>query len=40
MAKILVVDDDAAILDMIGYFLSKDVHFVTKVGNPLDIIME
>ena len=40
MAKILVVDDDTAILDMIGTSLSKDGHLVTRVNNPLDINME
>ena len=40
MAKILVVDDDAAILDMIGTILNKDGHLVTKVGDPLEINME
>ena len=40
MAQILVVDDDTAILDMIGTILSKDGHFVTKVSNPLEINME
>ena len=40
MAKILVVDDDAAILDMIGTILNKDGHLVTKVSNPLEINME
>ena len=40
MAKILVVDDDTAILDMIGTILNKDGHLVTKVGNPLEINME
>ncbi|MDE6904118.1 MAG: response regulator transcription factor [Lachnospiraceae bacterium] len=40
MAKILVVDDDAAILDLIGNILNKDGHFVTKVSNPLKINME
>ena len=40
MAKILVVDDDVAILDMIGNILKKDGHLVTKVGNPLEINME
>ena len=40
MAKILVVDDDVAILDMIGTILNKDGHLVTKVGNPLEINME
>ena len=40
MAKILAVDDDTAILDMIGNILNKDGHLVTKVNNPLDINME
>lgn len=40
MAKILAVDDDLAILDMIGNILNKDGHFVTKVSNPLEIPME
>ena len=40
MAKILVVDDDAAILDLIGNILNKDGHFITKVSNPLKINME
>lgn len=40
MAKILVVDDDRAILDMIGTILSKDGHLITKVNNPLEINME
>lgn len=40
MAQILVVDDDVAILDMIGTILSKDGHLVTKVSNPLEIKME
>ena len=40
MAKILVVDDDVAILDMIGIILSKDGHLVTKVNNPFEINME
>ena len=40
MAKILVVDDDTAILDMIGTILNKDGHLVTKVRNPLEINME
>ena len=40
MAKILVVDDDTAILDMIGNILNKDGHLVTKVSNPLEINME
>ena len=34
MAKILVVDDDKAILDMIESILSKDGHSVTKIGSP------
>lgn len=40
MAKILAVDDDTAILDMIGAILNKDGHLVTKVSNPLEINME
>ncbi len=40
MAKILAVDDDTAILDMIGNILNKDGHLVTKVSNPLEINME
>ncbi|MEI3340400.1 MAG: response regulator transcription factor [Eubacterium sp.] len=40
MAKILVVDDDTAILNMIGTILNKDGHLVTKVSNPLEIDME
>ena len=40
MAKILVVDDDTAILDMIGTILNKDGHLVTKVSNPIEINME
>ena len=40
MANILVVDDDTAILDMIGNILNKDGHLVTKVSNPLEINME
>lgn len=40
MAKILVVDDDQAILDMIGMILTKDGHLVTKINNPLEINME
>ena len=40
MAKILAVDDDIAILDMIGNILNKDGHLVTKVSNPLEINME
>ncbi|MDY4000671.1 MAG: response regulator transcription factor [Blautia sp.] len=40
MAKILAVDDDTAILDMIGTILNKDGHLVTKVSNPFEINME
>lgn len=40
MAKILAVDDDTAILDMIGSILNKDGHLVTKVSDPLEINME
>ena len=40
MAKILVVDDDTAILDMIGTILNKDGHLVTKISNSFEINME
>lgn len=40
MAKILAVDDDLSILDMIGNILNKDGHIVTKVSDPLEINME
>lgn len=40
MAEILAVDDDTAILDMIGNILNKDGHRVTKVSDPLAINME
>lgn len=40
MAKILAVDDDVAILDMIGVILARDGHSVTKVSAPLEINME
>ena len=40
MANILAVDDDTAILDMIGTILNKDGHLVTKVSNPFEINME
>ena len=40
MAKILVVDDEPAILEMIESILNKDGHLVTKVSNPLKINME
>ena len=40
MARILAVDDDTAILDMIGTILNKDGHLVTKVNNPFEINME
>ena len=40
MAKILAVDDDIAILDMIGNILNRDGHLVTKVSDPLEINME
>jgi len=39
MAKILVIDDDKGILDMIGAILSKDGHAITKKASPLDINM-
>ena len=34
MAKILAVDDEPAILEMIESILNKDGHLVTKVSNP------
>ena len=37
MAKILAVDDEPAILEMIESMLNKDGHLVTKVSNPLKI---
>ena len=40
MAKILAVDDEPAILEMIESILSKDGHLVTKVSNPLKIHKE
>ena len=40
MAKILAVDDDIAILDMIGNILSRDGHQVIKTGNPQKLNME
>ena len=40
MARILAVDDDTAILDMIGAILNKDGHMVTKISNPLEINIE
>ena len=40
MAKILAVDDEPAILEMIESILNKDGHLVTKVSNPLKINME
>ena len=39
-ANILAVDDDAAILDMIGAILRKDGHLVTKVGDPTQLDLE
>lgn len=39
MAKILAIDDDAAILDMIGNILGKDGHSVTKISAPLKLDM-
>ena len=39
MAKILAVDDDMAILDMVGTILGKDGHMVTKINRPLDLNM-
>ena len=40
MAKILAVDDEPAILEMIESILNKDGHLVTKVSNPLKLNME
>ena len=40
MAKILAVDDDNAILDMIGNILSRDGHQVIKTDNPQKLNME
>ena len=40
MAKILAVDDDIAILDMIGNILSRDGHQVIKTDNPQKLNME
>lgn len=40
MAKILAVDDDIAILDMIGNILSRDGHQVIKTGNSQKLNME
>ncbi|WP_100330226.1 response regulator transcription factor [Bacillus xiapuensis] len=40
MANILVVDDDKAILDLIGNILSKSGHFVKKIENPERVLSE
>lgn len=40
MAKILAIDDDKAILGMIGNILEKDGHTVTKLDDPLKLDME
>lgn len=40
MAKILAVDYEPEILEMIESILNKDGHLVTKVSNPLKINME
>lgn len=40
MAKILVVDNDTAILDMVENILNKDGHLVTKLDNPLELKTE
>lgn len=40
MANILAVDDDAAILDMIGTILGRDGHQVTKAGGAPAVSME
>ncbi|MCR4691125.1 MAG: response regulator transcription factor [Lachnospiraceae bacterium] len=40
MARILAVDDDVAILDMIGAILGKDGHEVTKTGDPTKLELD
>ena len=40
MANILVVDDDKAILDLIGNILSKSNHFVKKTDKPEKVLSE
>ncbi len=40
MANILAVDDDVAILDMIGAILGKDGHMVIKVSDPTKLNIE
>ncbi|MCI5952757.1 MAG: response regulator transcription factor [Anaerostipes sp.] len=40
MAKILAVDDEPAILEMIESILNKDGHLVTKVSDPRNLNME
>ena len=37
MTKILAVDDDVAILNMIENILKKDGHVITKISNPLEL---
>ena len=39
MAKILAVDDEPAILEMIERILNKDGHYVTKVSDPRNLNM-
>ena len=40
MAKILAVDNDTAILDMVENILNRDGHLVTKLDNPLELKTE
>ncbi len=40
MANILAVDDEKAILNMIGNVLVKDSHTVTKIDDPTKIEMD
>ena len=37
MANILAIDDDAAILQMIGAILRKDGHTVTLLSDPVKL---
>lgn len=40
MANILIVDDDKAVLDLIGNILRKSGHFVKKIENPEKALSE
>ena len=40
MAKILAVDDEPAILEMIESILNKDGHLVTKVSNSWGLLFK